>query len=303
MTRRSFLLALPAAAAPAFASILVHEHVLVDFRGADQPHPGPYDPDAVFRIAKPHLEEIAKLGCRRFQDATPNYLGRNPKLLRRLVDATGIEIWTNTGLYAARDHKFLPAFVHTDSAEQIAGRWIEEARRGVDGMKPRFIKIGVNRAPLHELDRKIVRAAAFCSKQTGLTAASHTAGAGPAAVEQLEIFTSAGADADKFVWVHAHNEKDHTFHEKIARAGAWVEFDGIGPKSIDWHLECVEFMARQDLLARVLVSQDAGYYRVGEPGGGAFRPYSLIYTAFAPKLDAAQARRLLVENPVSAYGM
>ena len=45
-------------------------------------------------------------------------------------------------------------------------------------MKPRFIKIGVNRAPLHPIDRKIVRAAALCSKYTGFTVASHTGGGG-----------------------------------------------------------------------------------------------------------------------------
>ena len=62
-----------------------------------------------------------------------------------MSDATGIEIWTNTGLYAAGDHKYLPEYAHRESAEQLAKRWILEAQRGVDGMKPRFIKIGVNR--------------------------------------------------------------------------------------------------------------------------------------------------------------
>src|SRR5690349_6185497 len=117
MRRREFLALVPAALQSAplpFHTILVHEHVLVDFRGADQPHPGPYDPEVVFKIAKPKLDEIYKLGCRRFQDATPNFLGRNPKLLRKLADATGLDIWTNTGLYAARDHKFLPPYVKTE---------------------------------------------------------------------------------------------------------------------------------------------------------------------------------------------
>jgi len=307
--RRDFLWTLPAAAPVTtvaarlpFRTILVHEHVMVDFRGADQPHPGPYDPDVVFNIAKPKLDEIYKLGCRRFQDATPNFIGRNPKLLRRLADATGLDIWTNTGLYAARDHQFLPAYARTESAEEIARRWINETRRGIDSEKPRFIKVGVNRAPLDDLDRKIVQAAAICSKETGLTFASHTAGGGLAAVEQLDIVVAAKCDPGRFVWVHAHNEKDHSFHEKIARAGAWVEFDGIGPKSLDWHVACVRHMASRGLLSRVLVSQDAGYYRVGEPGGGNFRPYALIYTEFLPKLDIETARILMVANPVHAYG-
>jgi phosphotriesterase-related protein len=301
MHRREFLAAMAGAALPAVQpSILVHEHVLVDFRGPAAA-PGGFDPDEVIRIARPHLERIAQLGCRRFLDCTPHFVGRNPRLLRSLAAATGLDIWTNTGLYAARNRQLLPDYASAESAEQLARRWIEEARRGVDGIKPRFIKIGVNRAPLHELDRKIVQAAALCSKETGLTIASHT-GDGAAALEQLEILTAAKATLSKFVWVHAQSEKDHAVHEKTARAGAWVEFDGISPRSLDWHEECLRFMSSKGLLGRTLISQDAGFYRAGEPGGGDFRPYSTIYEEFLPRLDSAWHRLLMLDNPVRAFG-
>jgi phosphotriesterase-related protein len=302
MTRREFLAS--AAAAPLFGvdgSVLVHEHVMVDFIGADQIGPGRYDPSEVFRVARPKLEEVKKLGCRRFQDCTPNFLGRDPRLLRRLADAVGMEIWTNTGLYGAASHKFVPDFAKRESAEQLARRWIEEARKSIDGVKPRFIKTGVNRGPLQELDQKLVRAAAITSRQTGLTIASHT-GNGLAALEQLNIVTDERVSPSKFVWVHAQSEKDHTIHEKIARAGAWVEFDGVGPKSLDWHVECVQFMAAKDLLGRTLISQDSGWYRVGEAGGGNYRGYTFLYTDFLPKLEKDWAARLMRDNPVKAFG-
>jgi phosphotriesterase-related protein len=291
MRRREFL-ALAGGAALAAAdrpSILVHEHILVNFIGAD----ARYDPDEVFRIARPKLEEIKALGCRRLQDCTPNFLGRDPGLLARLSDAVGIEIWSNTGLYGAADHKYLPAFARTETAEQLARRWIAESK---EKWRPRFIKIGVNRGPLDELDRKLVRAAAIASRETGLTIASHT-GDGAAALEQLEL-----VDPGKFVWVHAQNERDHSIHEKAARAGAWVEFDGIGPKSIDWHLDCVRFMQSKNLLARTLISHDAGWYHVGEPNGGDFRPFTLLYREFLPKLDAKTAQTLIWDNPRAAFG-
>ncbi|MBI4909338.1 MAG: phosphotriesterase [Acidobacteria bacterium] len=303
IARREFLFAPLALAAAPEPSILVHEHVLVDFIGADKIGPGRYDPDVVFRLVKPKLDEVAKLGCRRFQECTPNFIGRDAKLLARLQDATGIEIWTNTGLYAARNHVFLPSYARMESAAQLAKRWVEEHRKGVDGMKPRFIKIGVNRGPLAELDKKIVRAAALASKETGLTFASHT-GNGIAATEQLEIVLSEKLAPAKFVWVHADGEKDHSFHRQIAEAGAWVEFDHVGPSSeaLRWHLECVQFMEKNKLLGRTLVSQDAGYYKPGEPNGGAFKDYSHIYTKFVPQLSAATTKTLLWENPRAAFG-
>ncbi|GAB4239004.1 MAG: aryldialkylphosphatase [Acidobacteriota bacterium] len=306
MNRRDFLAALPCAAALAFRgeetppSILVHEHILVDFAGADQIRPGRYDPAEVFRVALPKLQELKAFGCRRFLECTPQFIGRDPALLRRLEQAVGLEIWTNTGIYGAANHKYVPAFARKASAEALAERFIAEVRNGVAGVVPRFIKTGVNQAPLNPLDRKLVRAAALTSRETGLTVASHTAD-GRGALEQVEILAATGVPPERFVWVHAQNEKDHAFHETAARAGAWVEFDGIAEDSIDWHLECVRFMAERDLLDRTLVSQDAGWYHVGEPGGGNFRGYTLIYTQFLPRIEPLLRRTLMWDNPRRAF--
>lgn len=299
-TRRSVLMGM---LAPLQRSVLVHEHVLVDFVGADKVSRSRYDVDEVFRTAMPRLAELRNMGCRRLHECTPNFLGRDPRLLRGLAERTGLEIWTNTGLYGARNHMFLPEYARQETAEQLAARWIEEARRGVEGMKPRFIKIGVNNAPLHELDRKLVEAAAMTSRETGLTICSHTGGGGAAALEQLDIVNQRRLRAERFVWVHAQSEKDHALHEKVARLGAWVEFDGINEKSAAWHKECVEFMQSKNLLGRTLISQDSGWYHVGEPGGGEYRGYTYIYEGFVPQIGAKAAKTLLVDNPDRAFGL
>ena len=182
MLRRHFLATATIAAAIPANSILTHEHVLVDFIGADAIRPGRYDPDEVFRLALPKLKELRALGCRRLLECTPNFLGRDPRLLRRLAKAANLEIWTNTGLYGAAEFKFLPAYARTEPASQLAQRWIAEARNGVDGERVRFIKSGVNRGPLHPLDRKLVQAAIETAKATGLTMVVHT-GDGRAALD------------------------------------------------------------------------------------------------------------------------
>src|SRR3990172_9631236 len=50
---------------------LVHEHLLVDFIGADQYNPEKWDRDEVEDIMIPYLLEIKDLGCRTFIDCTP----------------------------------------------------------------------------------------------------------------------------------------------------------------------------------------------------------------------------------------
>jgi phosphotriesterase-related protein len=283
-------------------SVLVHEHILVDFGGWQVARPDRYDEDEVVRVAKVRLEELKPFGCRRLQECTPNYLGRNPALLTRLQDETGIEIWTNTGIYGAADRKGVPDFARTETAAQLAARWEREWRDGIDGVKPRFIKTAVNGFPLDELDRKLVEAACLVSNRTGLVICSHTNGAGPAALAQLEILERMKTPLSKFVWVHAQNEPDGAFHEKVARAGAWVELDGINEKSAARHLGAVRALVSRGLLGRVLVSQDSGWYRVGEPGGGRFNGFTYIYTDFVPRLQAGEAEALLVKNPVACFG-
>ena len=46
-------------------------------------------------------------------------------------------------------------------------------------------------------------------------------------------------------------------------------------------------MKADGLLGHVLVSHDAGWYHVGEPGGGEFRPFDTLFTTFVPALKAA----------------
>lgn len=308
MKRREFLYAAGLGAVPVAAvraesrgpSILVHEHILVDFIGADAITRDRYDLQSAFLAAKPKLEELKAMGCVRMLECTPNFIGRDPRLLRMLEDAVGIELWTNTGLYAAADHRYLPSFAKAETAEQLARRWVSEWRNGVDGAKPRFIKIGVNKGPLHEWDRKVVQAAALTSIETGLPIAAHT-GDGSAALEELEIVRKAGAASEKFVWVHAQNELDHAIHNEVARSGAWVEFDGINERSVRWHERCVEQMNRAGVLHKTLISHDSGWYRPGEPDGGQFNGFTFLYGNFKPQVEG-WFQTLLWDNPRKAFG-
>jgi phosphotriesterase-related protein len=285
---------------------LMHEHVLVDFIGAAQVSPSRYDADQAFTVILPHLTRAKNDGCQTLVECTPAYLGRDVTLLRRLSEASGLNILTNTGYYGAAKDRHLPAHAHSQSADQLAARWTTEYERGIDGtpVKPAFMKIGVDEAPLSDVDAKLVQAAALTCRATGLPIASHTS-TGRAAIAELDLLDRAGVPARSFIWVHAHNERDGSFHTRVAKAGAWVEFDGISEASVDRHVDLVTQMKTQGLLERVLVSHDAGWYRVGEPGGGQFRAYDTLFTKFVPALIAAgfskdEVRRLLVENPRQA---
>jgi phosphotriesterase-related protein len=293
----------------ALGSTLVHEHILVDFIGAEAVSPDRYDAEEVFQTALPHLTALRERGCQALFEATPAYLGRDPRLLRRLSEASGLHLVTNTGYYGAAEDKHVPAHAYEESPRQLADRWTREFRDGVDGtgVRPGFLKIGVDAGPLSEIDRKLVEAGALCHLDTGLTIAVHT-GDGRAALDILATLGKAGVSPEAYVWVHAQNEKDRPTHDWAAREGAWLEFDGVGWGPMESYVEAVVEMKYRGRLGQVLVSQDAGWYHVGEPGGGDYRPYTVVFDELVPALrrrglSEEDVRTLLVDNPARAFAV
>jgi phosphotriesterase-related protein len=61
-------------------------------------------------------------------------------------------------------------------------------------------------------------------------------------------------------------------------------------------------MESKGLIGRTLISQDAGWYHVGEPKGGNFRGFTLLFSDFLPKMDPNTAKTLLWDNPRAAFG-
>jgi phosphotriesterase-related protein len=297
---------LGAVPADSLGTTLMHEHVLVDFIGADRVSRSRYDAEAVAARVRPFLVKARAAGCRTVVECTPAWLGRDPRLLQRLSRETGVNLLTNTGIYGAADDKYVPAAVRRQPAEALAQEWIREAIGGIEGtgVRPALMKIGVDAGPLSDLDAKLVRAAALTHRATGLPIASHT-GDGVAAIAQLDLLEVLGVPASAFIWVHAQNEKRSELHVQAAARGAWVEFDGVAEDTIERHVALVRHMRERNQLARTLVSQDAGWYHVGEPNGGTFRPYTTLFTRFLPALrkaglSAGDEHRLLVANPLAA---
>ena len=296
-------------AADQLGKILPHEHILVDFVGAAQVGPDRYDSDEAFQVMLPYVQRAKGVGCQTLAECTPAFLGRDPKLLHRLAKATGVKFITNTGYYGARQGKFLPEHAQRESADELARRWALEWKDGIEGtgIRPGFIKIGVDAGPLTVVNRKLVQAAARCHLKTGLPIAAHT-GDGNAALEQVEVLRLEGVSPSAWIWVHAQNESNAEIHQRAAKAGAWVEFDAVGPASVDRHVDLVKKMRAAHLLDRVLVSHDAGWYSVGEPRGGKIRGFETLFTLFLPALKNAgfsqnEMQQLTVTNPAKAISI
>ncbi|MEM6321178.1 MAG: phosphotriesterase [Bacteroidota bacterium] len=287
---------------------LSHEHLLVDFIGADSINPTTWNRDSIIQEMLPYFKAIANHGVDYFVDATPSFLGRDIELLQRMSEESSIKIITNTGLYGAVNNKYIPQSAKAATAEELAQIWTDEFNFGINQtqIKPGFMKIGVdNTAPLEPIDAKLVKAAALTHLQTGLTIASHT-GKALGMWPQLAILREHGVSPEAFIWVHAQNEQNVNEYLKAAKTGCWISLDGLGWET-NYHVAKLVFAKENGFLDRILISHDAGWYDP-QKKVQAVQPYTNIFEKVIPKLyekgfSQADIDLLLKYNPAKAFAI
>nr|WP_198160779.1 phosphotriesterase [Pedobacter panaciterrae] len=305
--------------ANAMGFTLTHEHIVTDFKGAEPDTRPEYDNETTASLLLPYLKAAKKSGINTMIECTPAYIGRNVKLLRLLSKASGINIITNTGYYAAVGQKYLPKHAFTETSEELASRWLKEWNDGIDGtdIKPGFIKLGVDNAPLKPIEKKLIKAAAIVHLKSGLKIAIHT-GNGAAAREEAEILMAAGVNPEALIWVHAQNDPSGYFHVELARKGCWISLDGINENSdsIVQYRNHIYRLKGEGLLHKLLISHDDGFAVTEVDGKAAFNafengnsaPYKTISGMLKPALSelgisSDEFKMITVRNPANAFQM
>jgi phosphotriesterase-related protein len=295
---------------------LEHEHILVDFVGADSTGYFRWNRDSVIKKALPVVIQAKMNGVKTIIECTPSWLGRDPQLLKSLSRISSVNFITNTGYYGANKNKYIPATFYNLNEKELAGLWISEFENGIEntGIKPGFIKIAVDPVDtLSDEHKKIITAAALTHLKTGMVIASHTGPDGPA-FAQLEILKSMNVNPSAFIWVHAQRG---TIEGNItaAREGTWISLDNIrkrdgaesgSPGTMDWYADRIARLKSEGLLSKVLISHDSGWYDPSKPGGGTFNGFTDIFEYFLPLLrekgfSDEDIDQLLVKNPQEAF--
>jgi len=294
-------------AASSLGIILPHEHLFSMF-GEEPSEEHQYDTQLLLATAVPYLENLRAQGCTTIIDGTTAWFGRDPALLRDISTRTGMHILTNTGYYGAANDRSVTKSAFDESADQIAARWLKEWSGGIGGtgIKPGFIKLGVDSGALSAIDRKLITAAARVHRQSGLTLAVHT-GDNPAAVrEQLAILRTEGVAPQALVWIHANQCPDDAAVLAAASAGTWISLDGLAADTLDRHFALCRLLKDAGRLRQTLLSHDGNTFRAN--GKRPMKTYTTLFTDFLPRLRAAgfdqgEIRTLTVENPARAYAV
>lgn len=296
---------------------LPHEHIVTDFTGAEPDSRPEYDNEATANLLLPYLKAAKKSGINTMIECTPQYIGRNVKLLQLLSKASAINMITNTGYYAAVGQKYLPKHAFTESSEELAARWLKEWENGIDGtdIRPGFIKLGVDNAPLKPIEITLIKAAAIVHLKSGLKIAIHTGNAA-AAREEVDLLIKSGVSPEALIWVHAQNDTSGFAHVELAKRGCWISLDGINEQrdSIVQYRNHIYRMKGEGLLHKLLISHDDGFAVTEEGGKAAFNafqngnvaPYKTIFEVLKPSLfdlgiTGGEFKMMTVTNSANAF--
>ncbi|MCL6611693.1 MAG: phosphotriesterase-related protein [Peptococcaceae bacterium] len=178
-------------------------------------------------------EKILKSGISSVVDATPNDCGRDPALLKKVSEATGLNIIASSGYYYQGEGA--PAYFLTRNAlggnrdEDIYEIFKTEFTKGIGktGIKPGVIKLATSKNIITEYEECFFKAAAKVSIEENISIITHTQ-EGTQGLEQADLLLSAGVDPVRVMIGHSCCNTDMDYLMSIAEKGVFIGLDRWG---------------------------------------------------------------------------
>lgn len=241
-------------------------------------------------------------------DVTPIFLGRDPRALVQVANATGLNIIMGAGYY---QKQFYPPDFDSWTLEQMTDTIIGDVAVGAEGTDVRsgvIGEVGINGNPLVPNEMKSIRAAARAARATGAPISFHVGGYMEEKFKVIDAVVAEGVDPRRIIMGHSNGiAADVAFMKRLLDRGVYIQFDTFGRMgsrlgSVDDGkvAQGIAQLVKMGLGDRVLVSQDVCHKIETKRGGGTGFSYILEYVV--PELRALGVAddaiaKILVDNP------
>lgn len=285
---------------------LSHDHVIIDAWDFQKPRYDVILDDESIMLDEVKLYRDAGGGT--ICDPTNIGIGRNPRALRRISEASGVNIVMGAGWYR---EVVYPRYIYETSTNDLAALLIQEILNGVDdsGIRPGFIgEIGTERGALSPANERVFRAAGRAHIRTGCPILTHTTHWGELAIEQLDILAEEGVLADHVVISHLGDRRGIGWWLPIAERGAWLSVDNLafidGYAPLEFRVDNVARLCAEGLAGQLMLSNDICELGQLQTFGGV--GYANVITNFLPMLrdrgvTDADIHQMTVINPSRAF--
>lgn len=253
------------------------------------------------------IMEFSKAGGGTIVDVSNFGLSRDPARLKRISEASGLNVVMGAGYYQKMFH---PRDMSVRTVEELTDIIVHDITVGAQGTGIRsgiIGEIGIEGRPLTDNEIKSTRASARASVLTGAPMSFHMGGGTPEEKQRImDIVEAEGVDLNHVVMGH-NGTGDVQQMKRITDRGAYIEFDfmGFGPQAVtpeatDRLAQSIATLIHAGLTDRILVGQDVcTQMQLKKNGGGGFGYISnrLIPALRAKGVSDEAIRRIMVENP------
>ena len=298
----------------------------IDMEGLDLIHRGPTfsRSNLVLEDKEQAIKELSyfkSVGGVSLVDLTPIGVGRDPIILKKISEATGINIICGTAYYVQASH---PNEVAMKSVEELSGKMISEIETGIQGTGVRAAVLGengVSPAGIQPDEEKVLRAAAKAHKETMAPIAVHTVPPTPEKIptKVLDLLEGLNVDPRHVALCHLDWWNDTNYLAELAERGAFVSLDCFGSE-FPWCMYSppggnkyktivptdyeraliVKELLKLGLGDRILMSHDIGTKRMIKRYGGwgydhILRNVRKIFEVVG--IDEKEFMKIMVDNP------
>jgi len=251
--------------------------------------------------------EFKKAGGGTIVDVSNFGLSRDPQRLKRVSEASGLNVVMGAGWYQKMFH---PRDMSVRTVEELTDIIVHDITVGAQGTNLRsgiIGEIGVEGRPLTDNEIKSTRASARASVLTGAPMSFHMGGGTPEEKQRiLDIVEAEGVDLNHVVM--GHNGTGNVEQMKrITDRGAYIEFDFMGmgaqavtPQATERLAQSIATLVNAGLTDRILVGHDVcTQMQLKKNGGGGFGyiSNSLLPALKAKGVSDEAIRRIMIDNP------
>ena len=285
--------------------VLPHEHLpLTGFVSEDDRIPAGFA-EEIRPWVPPLLDELYEYGGRTLVELTPIACGRDIRFWQELAKDSKLHIVPCTGFYL-QDRQ--PEWAKEQSADELAQRFVREIEVGIGDTRVRAGIIKIAADHLKGQDRKVFRAAAQASLQTGAAITTHSC---HAVREHFDFLVSAGAAPERIYIGHAdYCDEQYSEQRYVCENGGHLIFTTWGIQHLmdqDLLYSCVTTLIQEGYVKHLLMSIDfairvcnmmeIGWMNYNVPG----RTYSYLFREVLPRLrelgvSKADIETMTVEN-------
>jgi phosphotriesterase-related protein len=301
--------------------VLMHEHVFIrteslQWHGAWPGFMG-WDEEAEVADARERLAKLKQGGVDTILDMTVPGIGRDPALVARAAEGTGLNVMFATGYYTYSELPFPfhyrgPGKMLDDADATLDALFERDVTVGIadTGIRAAVLKVATDAQGMTEDVERLTRAIARVHVKTGTVICTHTHAKTERGLDQQRIFKEYSVDMNRVMIGHSNETTDLDYLEKLIDNGSYVGWDRCGLDTavpLDDQLDTLAELCKRGYANRLMLSHDKASFMdwfrneelaVAQPNWH----YAYIHNGVLPGLRERgvtddQIEQILMRNP------